>query len=881
MRLWPLTGRQTQHPGQTWRAALCLAVLLGLPQVPSAAGGAQTGAAGGANQPADNAAALPGADVTYRVIFKKKKAQAESALQDTSDVDALRKQLQEASTPPSGSASAPEPAPAAEALSSADRERARAMLDVVEQSRQIARDKLKQAEHAANPAEAMVLAREASDAVEQANRLAHSLLPANGAGSPVAAPPEGAVAPPPSFDCGKWFSCRQAMLIQENKMGFDGREIPDPNAGDAAVDLRVGNTNFFGAQQRAAGPPPGGIRFSGVRADGLALMLDVTAIDFDPVHNRLALIGSRSQHPFDLDVFADVLRLAVEQYEPFFSLESDSARAWDYETSDAARLLAEREGSPPEVAARIRAVNPHALHRGTTDYYFATLDAVDPEVDREVRETHDVAVKLVFSPSWLRYSKVGWILYRADLAIKGIASGFVVRGRGVVPSPAWEMEDFDPIWLHNQGPGRADFELDDTPAAVTSTGVDLSAVRPTLYVTGRKAGTQQDIAPSKRDRAISEHFSRHWQEYTHQLPELRELEEVYRAYVAAYYLVRHHPGLAERILSMPAVRAPQLPPLYVYLPMVLFTATRDGAPVSLDPARRFDYDIGGGYGGGTIFRIHKVRYDAAPAGASESISWFHSASRAAGLYSAWIEQAGNAAAVLQVEGNKPPRGWMAISAALLAALAAFAAWLSVGLRLHPWQHLREAAVCAHCARMHRRLGLAGLMADTLAAAALLYLLAASFLLAAHAGQLQSDIQAAGPDSLLPMALLTAGWAMGIPLVGATVHRLLMWRRPVAALSWLAEFLLGARVLMLLAGALLASMALQGRSAASVVFLLAGHALGERLLSAAGGPLAIVPVLTAGALLAFAAALLNWAVPFATGSRPLPWQNVPTHSHSAS
>lgn len=76
-----------------------------------------------------------------------------------------------------------------------------------------------------------------------------------------------------------------------------------------------------------------------------------------------------------------------------------------------------------------------------------------------------------------------------------------------------------------------------------------------------------DTVPSDYDRAVSEHFSRHWQEYTRQWPELRELEEVYRAYVAAYYMVRHHPGLAERILAMPAVRAPQLPPLYIYLPM--------------------------------------------------------------------------------------------------------------------------------------------------------------------------------------------------------------------------------------------------------------------------------------------------------------------------
>ncbi len=372
---------------------------------------------------------------TYAVRYTKAKARAAEALSDTSVVTELQKQFKQADTqnPSEAAPSIPATASPNAVLATAEHQRAQAMLDVVEQSFQVARDKLELAKHASSPVEAMVLAQDAADAADQANHMARALLSDRGLTARQTAPPPGAAALPRTFDCSKLLSCQQAISVQKDEKGFDSTGSGVPPNSDAVLDPHVGSTGFFHSMPHTGTPQPGGIKFSGEHADDLALMLDVTAIDFDPVHNRLVLIGSRSEHPFDLEVFADVLRLAAEKYEPFFSLEPNNAAAWDENGTFVARLLRDRYGSSAEVVNRIRTASPPPVVLGDAKYYYATLAQIDPDLDRQDRQSHDLSVKVIFSPSWLRYSKVGWILYRADLAIKGIASGFVMRGSQVVP----------------------------------------------------------------------------------------------------------------------------------------------------------------------------------------------------------------------------------------------------------------------------------------------------------------------------------------------------------------------------------------------------------------------------------------------------------------
>ena len=73
---------------------------------------------------------------------------------------------------------------------------------------------------------------------------------------------------------------------------------------------------------------PGGIKFSSERADDLAFALDITSVEYDPVSGKLILIGKKSRQQFDVDMFADILRLAVEEEEPFFSLDASKYEDW-------------------------------------------------------------------------------------------------------------------------------------------------------------------------------------------------------------------------------------------------------------------------------------------------------------------------------------------------------------------------------------------------------------------------------------------------------------------------------------------------------------------------------------------------------------------------
>ncbi len=610
---------------------------------------------------------------------------------------------------------------------------------------------------------------------------------------------------------------------------------------------------------------PGGIKFNNKNAEGAALALNVTAVEFDPIHGRLVLVGSRSSQGFDLDVFADVLRLAVEKQEPFFSLNPRSPEDWDTQLGRMARALNRRFGGPREIAKRIRAVAGPPIHHRGLDYYYAPISRLDPSAAADAG--HDDAQDLVFSPDWLRYTKLGWMLYRADLAIKAVASGFREHD-DLSPSVAWSFPDFDPIWTHTtRGAGRADFELDHVEVAATATRIDVADVRPRLYVTGRRSGTFEDTEPSGYDRELTAHFTRHWPEYVQREPELANLEMIYRAYVAARYLVRQHPALASRILAMPRASDTNLPPLTVTRSPVLRVAFRSGQLTTLDAAGRVVYDISGGFGGGTELRAfdgsdpHVTIRPGAGGRSDRAFAWLD---RDRGVQP-WREAGDNRAAFLDLVGETVPARWIALS---LAAAAATVLTLGGGValvRALPWQRLARAEVCARCISQRRWIGGWVLAADCTSAAALLFFLALPVLAAVH----EQPVSAA---ALWPIAVIAAGIIGGFVLLGfgwrlggVLLVRGAPVRRPSAP-----DFLLGSRL------------AILTLSAAVVAYELSGAGLGglaERVvaeLGSAEAPKLALVVGSGAALCAFAAELF---APFALGARLLARLRARPSSHA--
>lgn len=636
----------------------------------------------------------------------------------------------------------------------------------------------------------------------------------------------------------------------------------------------------------APAPPkiqPGGIKFNGARADGIALSLDVTGVEFDPANGRIVLLGKKSNVPFDLGVFADVLRLAVERAEPFFSLEPRNSKDWDNSVGIIAHRLERHFGSPQAVAARIRAVSGPPMRRGGYDYYYAPIDRVDAAAAAAVG--FDDRVKLVFSPDWLRYTKLGWMLYLADVEIKAVATGFLDRDGTIVPAANWTFDDFDPAWVFHGGSeaGRANFEL--APVTVPAAGgrIDLSQVRPRLYVTGRKFGTDEDTRPSASDRKLSRHFDRDWREYVAKVPEFGQLEMIYRAYVAARYLVRNHPGLAQRILAMPRLADSHLPPLLVRRPAVLKAVYQNGHLAQLPGTKGIYYSIDLGYSGGTEFKVFSggtngkgnVTVAAGDTGpVTAQFAWLDKTRSGKGTANpSWRVRGDDRAATIVFAGDtdRPlPNRWVQAGAAAVALVLSILGVLAVALRRLPWQRLAGRIVCPYCLARHRLLGSLELTADLATGGALVFAALLPVLTAVRNGAPTSPLMLAEASGL------GIAFAMAVMGVGTVFRSVSPWIAGRSA-DWrpdpLPDLLLGGRLVMMM---LLVSWLVLEHVGWLKIDIPALTQVAERIGPELGWPFHAALMLGGAALLLSLAA--SRLAPYALGTRPLAKLRSGNHVH---
>lgn len=612
---------------------------------------------------------------------------------------------------------------------------------------------------------------------------------------------------------------------------------------------------------------PGGIKFSSVRADELGRNLDVDSIDYDPVRGRLVLSGKKSQEAFDLDLFREVLQLAVEESEPFFSMEPSVYQDWDWTANRIAGLLREKYTSEALIARVHDLCRQPIAHDGKV-YYYATTDQLDPVLAAEANRGVDISEKLVFSPNWLRYSRLGWILYEADMAIKGVAAGFLERWPEVIPSPAWDMPDFKPSWLLDgeHYAGRANFELEEAGLLDAEGRRSLGDVRPKLVVAAREPGSPTDLQPTPPwCREISEHFSRNWASYVQRIPELRRLQTVYKAYVAARLLVREHPGLAERIRGLtPPIDWHEQPPLRTIRPRVVRVCYVDDKPASIKAGCA--WNIGGGYGGGAAVKMSNLNPEARTA---PSAPWT-GAELLAPLSMLDVEEHGDRAAV-PIEIELEPPAPEPLERATVAVVVALLVWALVGAALGrwDWQQLAQQETCAHCIGVHAWAGRVATIGSVTTASALLFLAGLPLLLA---GQTEAEIG----QPLLTSALLIPG-AIAILIVVGRVFLALLRRTNVGVLQ---EFVAGSQVV---AFGLLVALCRHGLSGSAILGTwrdLYGVEIAERLLVRLANPEVVVWAVWSLAAGWVVAVVSRSLAPFLSGSRPLLLSSVPFHRHSS-
>lgn len=630
---------------------------------------------------------------------------------------------------------------------------------------------------------------------------------------------------------------------------------------------------------------PGGIKFSSTKAAELAAKLDISSIAFDAARGRIILSGAKGGQSFDLDVFADVLRLALEKEEPFFSLDANDPVARD---GAIARVMAEldkkyRTGN--DLIAAVRRVSPPPLVRGGRAYYFTTVDALDPELSLRANRGHDITTRLVFSPAWLRYSKVGWILYEADLAIKAVATGFLDRDGVVEPVPAiLDLPGFEPLWARpslNEA-GRANFELSRARLERGVGRLDLSTIHPELYVTQRQAGTDRDLPQTQTDKDIAAHFAKHWQAYVAAVPEIARLDTVFRAYVAARFLARQHEGLAARILSFAHELPPNQPPLLIVEPVVIRIALENGRSASLDSGGQHYIRLSSGFGGGIAFGLEKQ----GPEGPRVQVSALSAAPQNwwQGLFAApWydgssdaIDRPGGVTVALDFEGGDMPALWHFGAIALAAAMALGIGGAALFVRRMDWQQVAFTQSCAHCARIHAILGPMVLLGDAVAASSLAYLAALPLLASAFGAE-----AAPGWREVALSAAMAPVFILVLALGGSVFRSIGELLRPAAprSIGPLPTIFIGARVVGIAIAVFLVYTGFAVGSAGAAVAQLLTPAVAERTFAMVGGA---TPVMAAAALAgagATLALLCRWLVPFAMSSRPLALFSFTPHRHT--
>jgi hypothetical protein len=174
---------------------------------------------------------------------------------------------------------------------------------------------------------------------------------------------------------------------------------------------------------------PGGISLSMAAAMRMPLDLDLDGTYFKDGH--IVLMGRRNAgHEMDAALFLTALRASCETEDPYFSLDPDDGKAWTEEGNELATALWQRIRG--HFGGNGRAVPRNLAEAFTVQAFSASQDY--PSLWRELAaKRQNLKARLVFRPQWLRQTRFGEILYRADVLLKELAAGVpaVEQGHGL------------------------------------------------------------------------------------------------------------------------------------------------------------------------------------------------------------------------------------------------------------------------------------------------------------------------------------------------------------------------------------------------------------------------------------------------------------------
>ncbi|MEA2878768.1 MAG: hypothetical protein QOF14_3964 [Hyphomicrobiales bacterium] len=373
---------------------------------------------------------------------------------------------------------------------------------------------------------------------------------------------------------------------------------------------------------------PGGISLSKAAAERMALNVDLEGLHYS--NGQIILSGRpNAGNSIDAALFLTAVRTACEATDPFFSLDPDNGSAW-LEQGRASvksmwdRLRGDFTWTPNVPANRGRnATIPDGLTMRTIS---VRRDMARAWAQAE-RGYPDLKTRLVFRPEWLRETRFGKILYKADVLLKELTSGVSIvdpatplratkvggyvapHMRGVVGGVFDSGRDGEfkghRLWfdLMPQGPARADSAPAPMPVLDASRNpvlysqllrkgyigtsaatpikaaifhddstIDLTQVYPKMFVRRHDHATGRDITGTDAYLSLlSSDVNARTDRYAAAYKELRELTEIFRAYVASVKVVRQDTEICGSVRTMPLFDAEKtLTPLPLFHPSELF-----------------------------------------------------------------------------------------------------------------------------------------------------------------------------------------------------------------------------------------------------------------------------------------------------------------------
>ena len=334
----------------------------------------------------------------------------------------------------------------------------------------------------------------------------------------------------------------------------------------------------------------GGISLNRAAAERMALDIDIEGVAIRD--GQMVLAGARnSKTRLDAALFLTALRLACNSYDPYFSLDPVDGKAWSEQGDQATAIIWKRvAGEFNRDQGNTFAIDSFSVKQRYPELW-AELAPQFPEL----------RTRLVFRPELLRQTRFGEILYKADVLLKELTTGVSIVEPGIplrankVPGyvPAGErraVRDFLTPDALKESKGHTghrlwfDFLPDASNDAVKSRqltdklnlqkapglypilehrgliggrtpnpiqkaafssdeGVtDLSKVYPKMFVRRHDHASGKDImdVDAEYERASAD-VNERIDLYANAYQELRDLTDIFRAYVASVKIVKENP----------------------------------------------------------------------------------------------------------------------------------------------------------------------------------------------------------------------------------------------------------------------------------------------------------------------------------------------------